>query len=1132
MSRGICQTSGCDCERFIASWSPTVCALCRHTHTTKTPPAQTNSRPSSFHAGQQPQSNLQQRSGVAQQPLSFQRGPPPNRQQSLVMNRNAPAQQSPSLSQQQSNRQLPKPPLNRNQSIGGINRPPQVNNSSVPPPRPSVPAPSTIPTMNQPKTSQTPRETSPTAKLTLSDPQVIKFFNSLDQALKKTRKRGLTKKEAEKLLQSGLLMITNGQLKVNTSVLQASTGQQNPQIQSSQSRVPVQPLRVPSSSSINTDNSKQQQQQQQRRLSTHSTTPPKRSAPSSSVRSPSPGGVTQRQQAEIKQLRIALEKERTARKSIEFELEKQKNAAPPSSKKNQTLENRIKELENRIRERDNFVHQIEKQNKEYKDQIHDFESKENIINEFSRKFQEKIKARETEILQLKEDLSTSKTCIFEIEQKFEEKKRQLKESKQNLERMERENQNLLIIQKEENEKYKKRLEDYKNFSEKQIQHLTKRLEESELIRISSTGRNISTTNSPLTQKRIKSPSSGVPGGSLHQDPSTASGSPSDRLKLLSEIENLTQERNSFDERSQDALSQLDKLKIQFQDSEDARKEIATRILQLQLQFADTLEEYERRFAIQRRQSNESFSLFENLKNQIDKLSTFSKEFENLILSIDQRKIKDKSLFNEIKNLFNSLHQTSSSLTNTQNQSKQSIQIHEQKTNEFLNDLEIIRKQVREIIEICDKDTNKLLEDELYKSKTMYEREINQYKSNYQREFKIRCELEEKLEKLQEQNHQLSLLRNNYSEASDEKNLQKSSSSSNQDAAALIAFNEDLQNSLECEIKMRQETEEENQQLIVQLNQLNEISNDFSDLQSKFFHEKNQLQNEFQLAQQQYQENLNELRFKLEEADRHRANLEKTKNALESTIDMLSIQNESTSQNIIDPSTIENAVKEERKRNSENIKILEDKIDILQNQLDNAEKRAIDFESNENIDELIKWKKILEENLENANRENAALSAQLDATRAQFQSYNQTYDDYDIPLPPDEPPPPIPPREIDQSIPSSVPLPPPPPPPSNSSFSSSGRAGLLSDIQNVDRNKLKPVEVPDAVVAPSRMDLMAEIRGGASSLRRVERKEGTADAPKFEDPQNMLQVLARVLLTRREGIENDDEDEGEDESWDA
>merc|ERR1711943_172762 len=70
-----------------------------------------------------------------------------------------------------------------------------------------------------PQTIVSPRK----PELNVKDPQVIRFFNSLDQALKKSRKRGLTKREAEKFLKGGLLTFdSEGKLKVNLGVLNGS----------------------------------------------------------------------------------------------------------------------------------------------------------------------------------------------------------------------------------------------------------------------------------------------------------------------------------------------------------------------------------------------------------------------------------------------------------------------------------------------------------------------------------------------------------------------------------------------------------------------------------------------------------------------------------------------------------------------------------------------------------------------------------------------------------------------------------------------------------------------------------------------------------------------------------------------
>merc|ERR1712137_315148 len=237
-------------------------------------------------------------------------------------------------------------------------------------------------------------------------------------------------------------------------------------------------------------------------------------------------------------------------------------------------------------------------------------------------------------------------------------------------------------------------------------------------------------------------------------------------------------------------------------------------------------------------------------------------------------------------------------------------------------------------------------------------------------------------------------------------------------------------------------------------------------------------------------------------------------------------------------SIEQAIQEERRRARQENDRLQQRLDEMRNQLEAAERRASSAVTGDTwAEEMNSVRRAMEQALQRAHQENAALSARLDAAQAKWQSmeFLEEEDDFDMPVPPSMPPPPPP--DEDESPPGL--LPPPPPPPSMPSMTmgsstSAGRSDMLTAIRGLDRSALRklPEEVPVVAASDDRLDLMTAIRSGSAHLRPVTQRAKEPEGEKLDDPQNMLHALAKVLMLRREGIEDDLTDDEDDESWHA
>ena len=146
-------------------------------------------------------------------------------------------------------------------------------------------------------------------------------------------------------------------------------------------------------------------------------------------------------------------------------------------------------------------------------------------------------------------------------------------------------------------------------------------------------------------------------------------------------------------------------------------------------------------------------------------------------------------------------------------------------------------------------------------------------------------------------------------------------------------------------------------------------------------------------------------------------------------------------------------------------------------------------------------------------------------------HSSLYQGNDLPLsPPPLPPstntpPPPPPPPVNTSAP-----PPPPPPSSNFATNKQSSAPSIMDQISEGRDRLSKVPVEVKEPTESRSQLLDQIRSGAA-LKPISRDAPMTEEEKANasfDPDNILHVLLRAMINRRENIENEGEEDEEDE----
>lgn len=840
---------------------------------------------------------------------------------------------------------------------------------------------------------------------------MIQFFNSLDQTLKKVRNRGLTKREANLFISSGLLEIRDGKVAVNGRALQAMMG--------AQKAVPQPSPRVEKPPTLTHAPPRDPLPQPRSGMSTlkSTATPSRPTIPVQTpqkVAPPSPG-ASHRLRAENKALRGALEQEKAARKAAEFRNESASGLFT-SDKRNEALVERVKTLDERNKQAALQIQELENRTRQQEDTIRDLEAR-CLDNKSTRRYKEEKKKLQEDSRALQEQLRQQQTLVDTL-------RSQVEESNEHLLQVQQERDAMVAKNNQAQESFRHKVTQLENYSHQQISELKKRLEEEELQRMDVEHR--------LAQK------SSMDTGRASPLRSGAASPPGAVVALEEQTHALT---------------------TQLEEAEAARQEIATQNIQLQLQFADAIEDYESRLMNTRRQISSIPIITQAVQDVVDAIQSVLQPLHARSQPLDRK--KDAKLLAEVDRLTKSLTPATTRLSDCIQAIRAPDPTTEARSQSFL-------------------------------------------------------------ETLQEYRHQLHAVM----------------------APHASTGSGEMHQRWEREVRARQKLEEANQQLSFELNTRQVVDDDVQALRSSLEEEKAHWQAEMEKTESRHQRHIQTLQAQLTEAAQHRANLESTKNALESTIEMMTMQSADRMPSGDTDSgehaqSIEEAIQEERRRARQENDRLQQRLDEMRNQLEAAERRASSAVTGDTwAEEMNSVRGAMEKALQRAHQENAALSAQLDAAQAKLQSmeFLDEEDEFDMPVPPSMPPPPPP--DEDESSPGLLP-PPPPPPPSMPSMGmgaatgSAGRSDMLAAIRGVDRSALrKPEEVPVAATSDDRMDLMAAIRSGSTHLRPVTQRAKEPEGEKFDDPQNMLHALAKVLMLRREGIEDELTEDEDDESWDA
>lgn len=508
-----CFTPGCSCKSYVPSRDSPKCVGCTHIH-------------------QPPTGGISH--AVSQQAVRRYSQTPQTRLSSTHQSSNPQIARPrlPTLSSEVS-RPVIEPP-------SPVSVPNRFAIPDIPPPRPSVPPPSSTPDI---PTRPEPKEL---------DQRVKQILISLDQALKNAGKRGLTKRDANRIIESGeiekylkqkdfgIQNPSNRQLnRYSSSTTQHSDLQnrfpQGPEKTSSyasnggsesttqprssgdyQSRFPQGPEKSPSTPPMNQQIGSSIQSRVQEFQNKSETTPTrpadfpnnrysadrpalqredpdasalkKRALPATPPTAPRPApGTIQRLQEEIRQLKKALENETAARKAAEYRNGSQTQLFN-SDKRNQALEQRVKELEMRINEREEHIKKLEGQSRTQISKIQDLTAREIQINkfvsdsqEFKAKSEEQMQRKDVEMKKLREEFQKERSSNLQMQQNQSKLLDKIKELQEDLKKKEIEKKKAgeeLLVSKEKFEKANA-------YNQSQLLALKDRYQQEEINRVSA-----------------------------------------------------------------------------------------------------------------------------------------------------------------------------------------------------------------------------------------------------------------------------------------------------------------------------------------------------------------------------------------------------------------------------------------------------------------------------------------------------------------------------------------------------------------------------------------------------------------------------------------------------------------------
>lgn len=564
---------------------------------------------------------------------------------------------------------------------------------------------------------------------------------------------------------------------------------------------------------------------------------------------------------------------------------------------------------------------------------------------------------------------------------------------------------------------------------------------------------------------------------------------------MTQIERLSQQKQQLENSLRELNAQINLEQKKCQDAELARKDMALHIFNLQQSYAEQLETNERAQLDSRKNHAAQHQL-------LTEFQACKIEFQSKLQVLQTQLATSKGWNNSaIQNLKKSVVVPFSDSVQQIAKvcaSQQELEQHyARQQSEFLSKVAEIRTRIS-----VQGENENLYEQ----ARETFQKEIQKLKQSMAVEIQS---LQNRLENETSRRIQAESLCENFQSGNGEPNSENSNStprSLDRESEHWSKFQEELQR--------RQSLEEQNRQLQLELNTLQVLNMDRQDSSQTWQKERDSLLSELESSRTRFQSSIEELCLQLKSAELHRAHLENTKSALESTIEMLTMRNSVPGQS----ENSHQAILEEHNQSRLEIERLYGQVCELRAKLKQAEERAY---SNSNSNDVQRVNR-LEEQLVQAHQENASLSAKLQSTQALLASL---HDDSTEDVEEDSSsfghfvPPPPPPG-----------IPPPPPPPPTMPSSSNGTS--LESLQNSARS-LKPVaDVPAAVQSSERGDLMAQIRSKTVQLKPIAAEDSKPGEQTSEDPQNMLQVLARVLLARRDGIEDDEDFEDENEElWD-
>lgn len=337
-------------------------------------------------------------------------------------------------------------------------------------------------------------------------PEIIKLLNTLDLALKKQGKRGLTKREADAIIKGGVFQIaSDGKLQISqqgrTLLAAIANPTANPPSELDQPK--TQPPRKPTPASSGSSNeitserssptpapSKESVAKLAAQLSNKQPSP--QNAPKAAPRgSPSgrgtarprpatPGTPTmemKRLQAEVKTLRQVLENETAARKSVELQLTSEKASF---DQRNESLSLRLEELSSQLKDQEAIIQQYELRVQTQTQTIQNYSAKHQEFSALHQRYEEQAQRRESEMKVLLEELHKERSARIQLEQNNSTLNSQFGVLKDELSRAELDRDAISNELSQTRSRNELQIQKISQFTESQLQQLKTRIQQEEL----------------------------------------------------------------------------------------------------------------------------------------------------------------------------------------------------------------------------------------------------------------------------------------------------------------------------------------------------------------------------------------------------------------------------------------------------------------------------------------------------------------------------------------------------------------------------------------------------------------------------------------------------------------------------